>query len=146
MAASRGLVVLIVDDDPGDVLLIREVLEAGRYARAVHVAVDGQEAEAFLRRTGEHAGAPRPDVVLLDLNLPGKSGRQVLAEVKADPELASIPILVLTSSQDPADVLTAYSLYANAYVKKPTDLDEFTAVVADIGEFFTRVAALPAAS
>ena len=145
MRAARGLIFLIVDDDPGDVLLIQDALEASGHARAVHIVADGHEALAFLTRTGEHATAPRPDVVLLDLNLPGKDGRQVLAETKADPRLASIPILVFTTSQDPADILAAYTMYANAYVNKPDTLDDFTAVVARIGEFFAQVAALPAA-
>jgi CheY-like chemotaxis protein len=145
-AADRRLAVLIVDDDPGDVLLIREALEAAGRAHAIYVAVDGQEAVTFLRRTGRHARAPRPDVVLLDLNMPGKNGREVLAEIKPDPQLASIPILVFTTSQDPDDILTAYSLYANAYVCKPINLDDFAIVVTRIEEFLTQVAALPTAS
>jgi chemotaxis family two-component system response regulator Rcp1 len=144
-AAVRRLVVLVVDDDPGDVLLTREALEAASGAPTVHVATDGIEAVAFLRRTGRHVAAPRPDVVLLDLNMPGKNGRQVLAEVKSDPLLSSIPILVFSTSQDPDDIRAAYSLHANAYVTKPLNLDEFTAVVATMDEFFTRVATLPAA-
>jgi CheY-like chemotaxis protein len=143
---ARGLSVLIVDDDPGDVLLIQDALEQRGHAHVVHVAVDGHEAVAFLRRTGEHAGAPRPDIVLLDLNMPGKDGRQVLADVKRDPQLASIPILVFTTSEDPADILIAYTLHANAYVTKPLNLEEFTTVVARMEEFFSQVAALPVAS
>jgi CheY-like chemotaxis protein len=142
-APVRQLVVLIVDDDPGDVLLIQEALEGGGHARAIHVANDGLEAITFLRRTGEYADAPRPDVVLLDLNMPRKNGRQVLAEIKTDAQLRSIPIIVLTTSQDPADVLDSYALHANAYVTKPINLDGLTSAVAKIDEFFSRVAALP---
>jgi CheY-like chemotaxis protein len=142
-APVRQLVVLIVDDDPGDVLLIQEALEGAGHARAIHVANDGLEAITFLRRTGEYADAPRPDVVLLDLNMPRKNGRQVLAEIKTDAQLRSIPIIVLTTSQDPADVLDSYALHANAYVTKPINLDGLTSAVAKIDEFFSRVAALP---
>jgi CheY-like chemotaxis protein len=142
----RRLGVLIVDDDAGDVLLIRETLEASGNAHVVHVAGDGQEAVAFLRREGAFAGAVRPDVVLLDLNMPLKNGREVLAEIKSDPQLVSIPVLVFTTSQDPDDIQQAYHLYANAYVSKPVSLDEFTAVVDTMREFFTQVAALPIAS
>jgi CheY-like chemotaxis protein len=145
-ADKRRFVVLVVDDDPGDVLLIQEVLEAAGRMLTVHVALDGEAAVAFLRRTGVHARAPRPDVILLDLNMPGKNGRQVLAEIKSDPQLGSIPIVVFTTSQDPADIMASYSLYANAYVIKPINLDDFSTVVTRIEEFFTRVAALPAAS
>jgi CheY-like chemotaxis protein len=144
--AARRLVVLVVDDDPGDVLLIRDALEAAGRAQAVHVAVDGREAVSFLRRTGVHAAAPRPDVVLLDLNMPGMNGWQVLADIKPDPKLSGIPILVLSTSRDPGDIEAAYALYANAYVPKPNDFDDFTAAVLRIDEFFTQVAALPAAS
>jgi CheY-like chemotaxis protein len=142
-ARSNPLIVLIADDDPGDVLLIEEALETTGNIQAVHVARDGQEAVAFLHRTGKYAGAPRPDVVFLDLNMPRKNGRQVLAEIKSDPQLASIPILVFTTSQDPDDILTAYSLHANAYVTKPINLDDFTTIVARIQEFFTQIANLP---
>ena len=145
-AAVPPLVVLVVDDDPGDVLLIREALTPAGHHRDVHVAVDGREAIAFLRRTGEHADAPRPDVVLLDLNMPRMDGRQVLAEIKADPHLGSIPIIVLTTSQDPDDILTSYTLHANAYVTKPLNLDDLTRIVTTIDEFFTHIATLPTAS
>jgi CheY-like chemotaxis protein len=144
-ARSRPLIVLIADDDPGDVLLIEEALETTGTAMQVHVARDGQDAVEFLRRTGTFVAAPRPDVVLLDLNMPGKNGRQVLAEIKSDPVLRSIPILVFTTSQDPDDILTAYTLHANAYVTKPINLDDFTTVVARIEQFFTQIADLPTA-
>jgi CheY-like chemotaxis protein len=144
-AFPRRLVVLIVDDDPGDVLLIQEALELTGHARAIHVAADGQQALAFLRRTGPYATAPRPDVVLLDLNMPRKNGRQVLAEIKADPNLHCIPIVVLTTSEDPQDILTSYSMYANAYVTKPINLDDLTTAVTKIAAFFAQIAVLPAA-
>jgi CheY-like chemotaxis protein len=109
----------------------------------VYVVNDGEEAVAFLRKTGEYADAPRPDVVLLDLNMPRMDGRQVLAEIKADDELRSIPIVVLTTSQSPADIVSSYSLHANAYVTKPMNLDDLTEVVHKIDYFFARIAALP---
>jgi CheY-like chemotaxis protein len=142
-SSTRRLVVLIVDDDLGDVLLIQEALEQAGHCGAVHVANDGEEAVTFLRRTGKHADAPTPDVVLLDLNMPRKNGRQVLAEIKNDPHLRVIPIIVLTTSQNPDDVLDSYLLHANAYVTKPTNLDALGTAVAKIDEFFTQVARLP---
>ncbi len=140
---DRRLAVLVVDDDPGDVLLIQEALESVGHTRAPHVAVDGDEAMSFLRRTDVHASAPRPDVVLLDLNMPGKNGRQVLAEIKTDPHLQTIPVLIFTTSQDPRDIMSSYSMHANAYITKPINFDDFSGVVARIDEFFTQIAALP---
>ncbi len=135
--------VLLVDDDPGDVLMIEEALESVDSPRKIFVVNDGEEAVAFLRRTGAFSKAPRPDVVLLDLNMPRMDGRQVLAEIKADEVLRSIPIVVLTTSQSPADILSSYSLHANAYVTKPLNLDDLTDVVHKIDYFFARIAALP---
>ncbi len=140
---ARSLSVLLVDDDPGDVLMIEEALVSIQAPRHVYVANDGEEAVAFLRQTGRFENAPRPDVVLLDLNMPRMDGRQVLAEIKADAELRSIPIVVLTTSQSPADILSSYSLHANAYVTKPLNLDDLTEVVHKIDYFFARIAALP---
>jgi CheY-like chemotaxis protein len=140
---ARRLVVLIVDDDPGDVLLIQEALEQAGHARAIHVANDGLEAVTFLRKEGAYSNAPRPDVVLLDLNMPRKNGRQVLVEIKTDPLLRSIPIVVLTTSQNPADVMDSYNLHANAYVTKPLSLEDLTSAVTRIDEFFALVATLP---
>jgi CheY-like chemotaxis protein len=142
-SSARRLVVLIVDDDPGDVLLIQEALEQAGHCRAIHVANDGQDAVTFLRRTGDHADAPRPDVVLLDLDMPRKNGHQVLAEIKNDPHLRVIPIIVLSTSQDPTDVLDSYLLHANAYVTKPAGPDALSAAVVQIDEFFSQVATLP---
>ena len=138
--------VLLVDDDPGDVLMIEEALETIGAPRKVYVVNDGEEAVAFLRKTGPFTRAPRPDVVLLDLNMPRMDGRQVLAEVKADDELRSIPIVVFTTSQAPADIVSSYSLHANAYVTKPLNLDDLTAVIHKIDNFFSHVAALPGQS
>jgi CheY-like chemotaxis protein len=140
---ARSISVLLVDDDPGDVLMIEEALETIGAPRNVYVVNDGEEAVAFLRKTGQFARAPRPDVVLLDLNMPRMDGRQVLAEVKGDDELRSIPIVVLTTSQSPADIVSSYSLHANAYVTKPLNLDELTEVIHKIDNFFSHVAALP---
>jgi CheY-like chemotaxis protein len=140
---ARSISVLLVDDDPGDILMIEEALESIEAPRTVFVVNDGEEAVAFLRQTGRFAKAPRPDVVLLDLNMPRMDGRQVLAEVKADLELRSIPIVVLTTSQSPADITSSYSLHANAYVTKPMNLDDLTEVIHKIDYFFARIAALP---
>jgi CheY-like chemotaxis protein len=135
--------VLLVEDDPGDVLLIREAFEHNKLSNRLHVVSDGVEALEFMRRRGEHADAPRPDLVLLDLNLPRKDGREVLAEVKEDAELRTIPIVVLTTSQAEEDVLRSYDLHANAYVTKPVDFDRFIGVVRQIDDFFVSVVKLP---
>jgi CheY-like chemotaxis protein len=135
--------VLLVEDDPGDVLLIREAFEDNKVANSLHVVADGVEALAFMRREGVHAEAPRPDLVLLDLNLPRKDGREVLAEVKSDATLRTIPVVVLTTSQAEEDVLRSYDLHANAYVTKPVDFDRFIGVVRQIDQFFVSVVKLP---
>jgi CheY-like chemotaxis protein len=145
-AAARRLILLIVDDDPADVLLIQEALDAAGHSCLVHTAGDGDEAVAFLRRTGLHAGAPRPDIVLLDLTMPGMDGRQVLIEIKTDKLLRAIPVLVFTGSPSPDDLETSYAGHANAYIRKPSNLDDFKTVVRVIENFFARVASLPAAS
>jgi CheY-like chemotaxis protein len=123
--------------------MIEEALVSTGSPRTVYVVNDGEEALAFLRQTGQFSQAPRPDVVLLDLNMPRMDGRQVLAEVKADAKLRSLPIVVLTTSQSPADIVSSYSLHANAYVTKPMNLDDLTEVVHKIDYFFARIAALP---
>lgn len=140
---ARPLLVLLVDDDLGDVLMIREALEARGTQRIVYVANDGEEAIQFLRREGRYVDAPRPDVVLLDLNMPRKDGRQVLAEVKQDSGLRHIPVVVLTTSTAPEDIIGSYDLHANAFVTKPIGLDDLTEVVQEIDDFFSRIAALP---
>jgi CheY-like chemotaxis protein len=135
--------VLLVEDDAGDVLLIREAFEHNKVHNTLAVVSDGVDAIAYLRRQGEHANARRPDLVLLDLNLPRKDGREVLAEIKGDPDLRSIPVVVLTTSKAEEDVLRSYDLHANAYVTKPVDFERFIDVVRQIDEFFVSVVKLP---
>jgi len=135
--------VLLVEDDPGDVLMTREAFADHGLDNTLHVVGDGVEALQFLRREGAHADAPTPDLVLLDLNLPRMDGREVLAELKADPELRRIPVVVLTTSEAEEDVLRSYSLHANAYVTKPVDFDRFVQVVQQIDDFFVSVVRLP---
>jgi CheY-like chemotaxis protein len=141
--AFRSIKVLLVEDDDDDVQLVREALEAGQVSNRLTVLSDGAEALAYLRGEGEHAGAPRPDLVLLDLNLPGRDGRQVLADIKADPELRRIPVVVLTGSQADQDVVRSYDLHANAYVSKPGDFDRFVEIIHKIDDFFVTVVRLP---
>ncbi|MEW2384209.1 response regulator [Micromonospora sp. NPDC047707] len=135
--------ILVVDDDPGDVLMIEEALADSDVEKVIDVVGDGQEAMEFLRRTGRHTEARRPDVILLDLNMPRMDGRQVLGQVKGDADLRTIPIVVLTTSNADTDILGSYTLQANAYVTKPIDLDDFNDVVRRIDEFFGRVVVLP---
>lgn len=135
--------VLLVEDDPGDVLLTREAFEDNKVRNNLNVVGDGEEAMAYLRREGRYADAPRPDLILLDLNLPRKDGREVLSEVKADPELRSIPVVVLTTSAADEDILRSYDLHANAYVTKPVDFERFIEVVRQIDDFFVTVVKLP---
>lgn len=139
----RPIEVLLVEDDPGDILLTKEAFEDNKVRNNLHVVSDGEEAIAFLRRQGPYAQAPRPDLVLLDLNLPRKDGREVLQEVKADPELRSIPIVVLTTSEADEDIVRSYRLHANAYVTKPVDFEQFIQVVRQIDDFFVTVVKLP---
>jgi CheY-like chemotaxis protein len=135
--------VLLVEDDPGDTLMIREALEAYAPDTEIAAVVDGVDALRYLRREDEFAGTPRPDLVLLDLNMPRKDGREVLAEVKSDRELCSIPVVVLTTSKAEEDILRSYDLHANAYVTKPVDFNRFIEVVRQIDEFFVTVVKLP---
>ncbi|MFD0785844.1 response regulator [Micromonospora azadirachtae] len=135
--------ILVVDDDPGDVLMIEEALQESEVEKIIDVVSDGEEAMEFLRGEGRHAGAVRPDVILLDLNMPRMDGRQVLGEVKQDEDLRTIPVVVLTTSNADTDVIGSYALQANAYVTKPIDLDDFNDVVHRIDEFFGRVVVLP---
>lgn len=135
--------VLLVEDSPGDVRLTLEALRDAKMRNRVHVAVDGVEAMAFLRRQGAHAGAPRPDLILLDLNLPKMSGREVLAEIKKDLDLRQIPVVVLTTSSADRDIIESYRLQASAYVTKPVDLGQFLKVVQSIEEFWLEIVKLP---
>jgi CheY-like chemotaxis protein len=139
----REIQVLLVEDDPGDVLMTREAFQDYKVHNQLHVVNDGEQAMAFLRQEGEYAGLPRPDLVLLDLNLPRMDGREVLNAIKSDPELSSIPVVVLTTSEAEDDVLRSYSLHANAYVTKPVDFERFIDVVRQIDDFFVTVVRLP---
>jgi CheY-like chemotaxis protein len=141
--AVRTIDVLLVEDDPGDVLITREVLEHNTINNVVHVASDGQEGLDFLYKRGAHADAPQPDLILLDLNLPKYDGRQLLEQIKSDADLCHIPVVVLTTSSAEEDVLESYRLHANAYVTKPVDVDQFMRAVRQIDEFFIQVVRLP---
>jgi CheY-like chemotaxis protein len=140
---ARPLNVLLVEDDPGDVLIAREAMAAGQLSTSLDVVTDGREALAFLRREDGYAEARRPDLILLDLNLPRMSGHEVLAEVKSDPELRRIPVVVLTTSQAHEDIAKSYDLHASVHVSKPVDFDDFTGVVKQIDQFFGNIAELP---
>lgn len=135
--------ILLVEDNPGDVRLTREILKEGKVVNRLAVASDGVEAMEFLRRQGRHSRAMRPDLVLLDLNLPRKDGRTVLAEMKADPDLKRIPVVVLTTSQAEADILKSYESHANCYISKPVALDQFIDVVRQIEGFWLTIVKLP---
>ena len=141
---GQPIEVLLVEDDPGDELMTREAFEENKVRNNLHVARDGEQALDFLNRRGEYADAPRPDLVLLDLNLPKFDGRQVLAEIKADENLRTIPVVVLTTSGAEEDILRSYQLHANAYVSKPVDFARFIQVVRQIDDFFVSVVRLPA--
>jgi CheY-like chemotaxis protein len=140
---TRLIEVLLVEDDPGDVLMTKEAFDEHKLRNRLNVVSDGAEALAYLRREGEYADAVRPDLVLLDLNLPKRDGREVLEEIKKDDDLCRIPVVVLTTSQADEDVLRSYQLHANAYVTKPVDFDRFIAVVKQIDDFFVSVVKLP---
>ena len=142
-STARPVEILLVEDNPGDVRLTRESLREGKLPNALSVAQDGEEAMAFLRREGKHADATRPDLILLDLNLPKKDGRKVLAEIKQDPKLKRIPVVILTTSQAEQDIIKTYDLHANCYVTKPVDLDQFIRVVQSIEDFWLTVVKLP---
>ena len=135
--------ILLVEDNEGDVRLLQEAFKDGKLMATIHVVRDGMDAVAFLWRTGCYADAPRPDLILLDLNLPKKDGRQVLAEVKASPQLKSIPVIVLTTSSAEEDILKSYRAYANGYLTKPVDLGQFMDVVRSLGNFWLTRVKLP---
>jgi CheY-like chemotaxis protein len=135
--------ILLVEDDPGDVLITREAFAENKVRNTLDVVSDGEAAMAYLRRQGDFAAAPRPDLVLLDLNLPRRDGHEVLAEIKSDPDLARIPVVILTTSDAEEDILRSYNLHANAYVTKPVDFERFLTVVKQIDEFFVTVVRLP---
>jgi CheY-like chemotaxis protein len=137
------ITILLVEDNPGDVRLTREALKEGKIRNVMYDVKDGVEALAFLRQTGEYANMVRPDLILLDLNLPKKGGLEVLAEIKADRDLKRIPVVILTTSQAEQDVLRSYNQHANAYVAKPVDLDQFIVVVKSIEDFWLEIVKLP---
>ena len=140
---ARTVEILLVEDNPGDVRLTQEAFKEGKLTNRLSVVGDGAEALAFLRREGAYGQASRPDLILLDLNLPKKDGRQVLAELKADAGLKRIPVVVLTTSQAEADILKAYDLHANCYITKPVDLEQFLVVIRSIEEFWLSMVKLP---
>ena len=142
-ATGKPIEILLVEDNPADVRLTQEALKEGKVRNNLFVARDGIEAIEYLRRVGKHANATRPDLVLLDLNLPRKDGREVLSDIKNDPELKSIPVVVLTTSSADADIFKSYNLHANCYITKPVDLDQFVKVVKSIDDFWLTVVRLP---
>jgi two-component system, chemotaxis family, response regulator Rcp1 len=142
-AVVRPIEILLVEDNPGDVELAREALVSSKIHNRIHAVGDGVEAMAFLRRAGKYATAPRPDLVLLDLNIPKKDGREVLAEIKVDEDLKRIPVVILTTSREEEDVVKTYNLHANCYITKPIDLNQFIRVVHAIEDFWLTVVRLP---
>ena len=142
-STGRPIHILLVEDNPGDVRLTIEALRDSKVRNHLHVATDGVEAMAFLRGEGKYANGVRPDLVLLDLNLPRMDGRQVLAEMKADPRLKMIPVVVLTTSRAEQDVLQSYALQANCYISKPVDLEQFMTVIRSIEDFWLTIVTLP---
>ena len=140
---GRPAEMLLIEDNPADVRLTQEALKEHRVRNNLSVVADGVEAIAFLRREGPHAGAPRPDVILLDLNLPRMDGRELLKRIKDDPDLRRIPVVVLTTSNAEADILKSYDLHANCYITKPVDLAKFMAIVKDIEGFWLTIVTLP---
>ncbi len=141
---GKQIEILLVEDNKGDVGLIEEVFEEAKIRNNLHVAGDGEEAMLYLQGEGKFLGSPRPDLILLDLNLPKKDGREVLREIKEDSNLKNIPVVVLTTSNAEKDILRAYDLHANAYIIKPLDFDQFIKVVESIGNFWLEIVRLPA--
>ena len=143
MSTTKPLEILLVEDNPADVRLTQEAFREGKIHNTLLVARDGVEAMDVLQRRGKYADAPRPDLILLDLNLPRKDGREVLAEIKADPELRRIPVVILTTSRAEMDVVKSYNLHANCYIVKPVDLDQFVRVIHSIENFWLTAVTLP---
>ena len=140
----KPIEILLVEDNPGDVRLTQESLKENKVCNAMSVVEDGLEAIAFLRQEGSYSDVPRPDLILLDLNLPKKDGREVLAEIKNDPDLKRIPVVVLTTSKAEEDIIRMYDNYANCYITKPVDLDEFISIIKSIENFWVNIVKLPA--
>ena len=143
MGTLKPIEILLVEDSPGDARLTKEALKDSKVANHITVAEDGVEAMALIRHEGAHADAVRPDLILLDLNLPKKDGREVLAEIKADEDMRSIPVIILTTSQAEEDIIRTYNLHANCYITKPVDLDQFLKVVRTIEDFWLSIVKLP---
>jgi len=141
--SGKAIEILLVEDNPGDARLTQEAFKEGKATNSLHVVQDGVEALAFLRKEGKYATVPRPDIILLDLNLPKKDGREVLAEIKEDPNLKRIPVVILTTSKAEEDVLKTYNLRANCYLTKPVELEKFLAVIQSIEEFWLTFVQLP---
>jgi CheY-like chemotaxis protein len=141
--AAKPIDILLVEDSKGDIGLIEEVFEEAKIKNNLHIAEDGEEAILFLNNQGPFSDAPRPDIILLDLNLPKKDGREVLQEVKEDDNLKNIPIVVLTTSKAEEDILRSYNLHANAYVTKPVDFNQFIKVIKTIEDFWLQIVKLP---
>jgi CheY-like chemotaxis protein len=142
-AGVQVIDVLLVEDDPGDVLMTTEAFELSQRGSTLHVVGDGEQAMRFLRRTGEFTGAPRPGLILLDLNLPGRHGLEVLAELKAAPNLLTIPVVIFSTSQAETDIVASYQLHANAYITKPLSFDLFTEAIRQVDDFFLTLVKLP---
>ncbi len=140
---GRPIEILLVEDSPSDAALTKEALHEGRVLNNLHLVQDGEQALAFVRREGRYGDSPRPDLILLDLNLPKKDGREVLAEIKADASLKCIPVVVLTTSKDESDVMAAYGSNANCYLAKPVDLERFIEMVRSIDNFWLNIVTLP---
>jgi CheY-like chemotaxis protein len=140
---SRAIDVLLIEDDPGDIVMTREAFKHNKIRNTLRVARDGQEGLDYLYQRGAHQGAPRPDLILLDLNLPKYNGHQLLEKIKSDPEMCHIPVVVLTTSAAEEDILRSYRLHANAYVTKPVGFEQFMHVIREIDEFFVQVVRLP---
>jgi CheY-like chemotaxis protein len=141
--SSKAIDVLLVEDDEGDVLMTREAFEYYRLQNRLHVVGDGEQAMQFLRKVGRYADAPRPGLILLDVNLPRRSGLEVLAELKQDPDLLVIPVVMLTTSRAEEDILRSYALHANAFVSKPVDFQQFIEAIRQIDDFFLALVCLP---
>ena len=144
--AGEAIDVLLVEDDPGDILMTQEAFEFNKVGNTLHVVRDGEQALDYLYRRGDYCDAVRPDLILLDLNLPKYDGRQVLEQIKSDPDLTDIPVVILTTSSAEKDFVRSYKLHANAYVTKPVDLDQFISAVRQIDNFFVQVVRLPGRS
>ena len=142
-AISRPIEILLIEDSPGDVRLTQEAMKDAKVKNHMHVVNDGLEAMQFVRRAGPYAGVPRPDLILLDLNLPKMDGREVLAQLKGDPDLRRIPVVVLTTSKAEEDVLRAYDLHCNMYVTKPLDFDSFISIVKQLDSLWLSIVILP---